>query len=303
MAKEIFQWILAILSTVGFISLIHRLKDQCGEVDPPDPNEPPEPGAEPGAEPKGVEPTPGEPEPEPELELEPEPGEGAKRKTGAEKRIDELTAKRRQAERDADYWRNEAMKRGGEPPAKPDEKTPETLTRPKPEESQYETFDKYNEALVDWKIEQKEVGREAARSKTDQQERSAKFQEKLNEGFEKHEDFREIALNPNVPINQNMVDALFDSDHAADIAYHLGQNPQEARRIASLSPIAAAREIGKLEARFSGPPQKTKTKAPDATKPVGDKEAIPKKYDEMTEDDASGFIAQRNKEELESLTE
>jgi len=81
--------------------------------------------------------------------------EKSTRKTGAEKRIAELTAKRRQAERDADYWRNEAMKKGGEPP-KPGEQT-ETITRPKPTAKEFEDYDEFNEALMDWKIEQKDA--------------------------------------------------------------------------------------------------------------------------------------------------
>lgn len=217
-----------------------------------------------------------------------------------QKQLDDEKEQRQKAEGRGAYWEREAKRQQRDKEATPAdiEKPPETITRPKPEESQYENFEKFNEALMDWKIEQKEVGREAARSKTDQQERATKFQEKLNEGFKKHEDFKEVALNPDVPINENIVNALFDCDHAADIAYHLGQNPQEARRIASLSPIATAREIGKLEARFSGPPQKTTSKAPDPTKPVGDKDVtIPKKYDDMTEKDAGSFIADRNKTE------
>ena len=91
---------------------------------------------------------------------------------------------------------------------------------------------------------------------------------------------------------------MIGCEHPADIAYYLGQNIPEARRIASLSPIAAAREIGKLEARFSGPPQKTTTKAPVPTNPVGGKETVPKNYEDMSEDDAGAYIDQANKEEF-----
>jgi len=225
--------------------------------------------------------------------------EKSTRKTGAEKRIAELTAKRRQAERDADYWRNEAMKRSGEPP-KPGEIT-ETFTRPKPIQKDFEDYDEYVENLADWKYEQKEAARQAAQVATSQKEKAAQFQKKLNEGFEKHEDFAEVALNRDLPITPNMVDALYDCEHAAEIAYHLGQNLTEARRIASLSPIAAAREIGKLEARFSGPPQKTTTRAPGPTKDITGKETSVKDFTKMTGDDATDFIEQRNRQELEEL--
>lgn len=60
-----------------------------------------------------------------------------------------------------------------------------------------------------------------------------------------------------------MADTIRTSDDGAAVAYHLAQNPAEARRIAALNPLAQVREIGKLEARLSAPP-------PPQTKTVSD---------------------------------
>ncbi len=91
---------------------------------------------------------------------------------------------------------------------------------------------------------------------------------------------------------------MHDCDHAADIAYHLAKDPQEAHRIASLPPVAAAREIGKLEAKYSGgtqPSQKSTTNAPAPTSPVGSSETPTKKLEDMTTEE---YIAYRNQQEF-----
>lgn len=215
--------------------------------------------------------------------------------------LDTERKQRQKAESRQAYWEREAKRQQRDRDTKPTQPGGDELidqTRPKPVSSQFDDYDQYLDALTDWKMEQREAKAKAAQSKSEAQERSAKFQKNLMEGTEKYEDFDEIARNPDLPITQDMVNALFDCDHAADIAYYLGQNIQETRRIALLSPIAVAREIGKLEARFVGPPPKTKTNAPEATKPIGSHEKPPKSWEKMTASDADDFIADRNRAEL-----
>jgi len=191
------------------------------------------------------------------------------------------------------------------PEPKPTETPIEQTTKPKPVSSQFEDYDDFNDALMDWKIEQRDNVTKAAIVKQEQKNRQEAFFSKIDKAKEKHPDFDEVARKPpqdgGSTINQPMYETLMDCEHAADIAYYLGQNVEESRRIGSLPPLAAAREIGKLEAQFAGPtppPQKSTTKAPAVTKPVGGKETLPKKWDNMTEDDAEEFIASRNKAEF-----
>ena len=193
------------------------------------------------------------------------------------------------------------------PEPKPSEKPAEQTTKPKPVPGQFENYDDYIDAFTDWKIEQRDNATRAITAKQEQKARQEAFFTKIDKAKKKHPDFDEVARKPpqdgGPTINQPMYEALMDCDHAADIAYWLGQNVEESRRIGSLSPIAAAREIGKLEAQFAGPtppPQKKTTKAPAVTKPVGGKETLPKKWETMTEseEDVSGFISSRNKAEF-----
>jgi len=102
------------------------------------------------------------------------------------------------------------------------------------------------------------------------------MQSRLTEAWEgkaeralvKYDDFEEVVgeIQPTTPWAQ----ALMEADNGEDIAYHLGKNLKEARRIAALPPLSQAREIGKLEAKLAAEPEKPKThsKAPAPIAPL-----------------------------------
>jgi hypothetical protein len=56
--------------------------------------------------------------------------------------------------------------------------------------------------------------------------------------------------------------AIIESDIGHKVAYHLAKNPDEAERIAELSPRSMAREIGKLEAKLAAAPAPKPKPAP-----------------------------------------
>jgi hypothetical protein len=210
-------------------------------------------------------------------------------------RFNEVYAKGKQAERDAEYWRNEAQKKE---PATP----PQVQPTGEPQEEQYEDYNDYVKALTDWKFEQNQAQTRKAEEKQQAQERLNKFNSNLDKGAAKHEDFEIIYDSGHLPITPELrniiVDALHDSDHAADILYHLATNPEQAHAVLSLPPISLARELGKLESKFAGPnppAQKSKTNAPGPTSPVGGDETPPKKLEDMG---IQEFIEHRNKQEF-----
>lgn len=65
-------------------------------------------------------------------------------------------------------------------------------------------------------------------------------------------------------------DAILNSEHGARIAQYLYENPDEADRIATLSPYGQGKEMTKLEDKFSAASVK-KSAAPAPIKPVGSK--------------------------------
>jgi hypothetical protein len=68
-------------------------------------------------------------------------------------------------------------------------------------------------------------------------------------------------------IRGDLRDLILDSSKGPLLAYHLAKNPDRVAELNRMSPQAAAKEIGSLEARIRGPKPKTVTKAKPAAKP------------------------------------
>jgi len=77
-----------------------------------------------------------------------------------------------------------------------------------------------------------------------------------------------------VPVTDAMADAVLESDVGTDLVLWLNSNPAEAIRIANLSPIRQAVELGKIEVQLSSPdakPAPSKAPAPPKTVTGGGK--------------------------------
>lgn len=94
---------------------------------------------------------------------------------------------------------------------------------------------------------------------------------------EEYDDYDDVALADDLPVTQEMALVIVESEIGPKVLYWLGQNPREAARISQLSPLAQAREIGKIEAALSvNPPVKKVSQAPDPIRPVGARSTTPK---------------------------
>lgn len=218
---------------------------------------------------------------------EPPEDEGKKKKDPVQERINKITRKRYEAERERDYYKAELERLKAE--AQKPKEAPAETTSEKPKEEDFENYSDFVEALADWKAEQKaaQIERKLKEEREQAQKQSAQqeFVAKLEQGREKYSDFDEVVFDPDVPITQPMVEALHDCEHAADIAYYLGKHPDVAGHIASLSPLAAAREIGIIEAELSkpkAPPAKKVTQAPEPINPSGGGVVVEKDPAKMT---------------------
>lgn len=195
--------------------------------------------------------------------------------------IEELEKKRQKAEADWKYWREEKAK------ARKDyfqDKQPEKKEYPaerqaisEPKESDFTTYDDYIKALADHRAESKFRELEDRRRQQLESERVAEKQQlfwtKMQDGFERYDDFEEVAFAPTVPITQAMSEIIMESDAAADIAYYLGKNLKECVQISRMTPTQAAREIGRIEAEMRNQPsqihgKKSTTQAPPPIRPV-----------------------------------
>lgn len=117
---------------------------------------------------------------------------------------------------------------------------------------------RYEDDLLEWNTRkaQRRAERAAAdKEHTSKQEQIAveldgKIAAMIEAGAAKYADFREVTSRRDVAISEQMAVALLESGAAAEIAYHLGTHPEEARRIYDLPPAVQSMEIGTLRDRF-----------------------------------------------------
>lgn len=178
---------------------------------------------------------------------------------------------------------------------------PAPTNRPDPKDFKGD-FEAYNEALSDWKAEQKIAERE---QKQQVNKVIEQFEARQEEARDKYGDYDQVVhrlpKDGGPTITPLMAEAIRGSELGPDIAYHLGQNTKESRRIASLPEIDQIREIGKIEASLSAnPPAKKVSSAPEPIKPLGSRSSVP---NYSTSDprsvkttDPSEWINKRNKE-------
>lgn len=163
---------------------------------------------------------------------------------GVQPRIDELTKARREAEREAAYWRGIAQQGQAQPSA------PAAPTKPTPDK--FNDYGEYVEALTDWKAEQ-------AVAKRMEQDSTRKVAETRNQTFTERQvaaravmpDYDVVVGGSEAPISTHVGDAIMESDRGPELAYHFAKNPDVLSKLNDMSPVQAAREIGKLEATLS----------------------------------------------------
>lgn len=194
----------------------------------------------------------------------PETPEGApvsKEPTAVEKRISKLVAQRSEAERQAEYWKGvaEGRRTAGAPApvaGAPVTPAPDAL----PQVGDFEVYDDYLVAKAKFELRQ-DLKRERElenqnRTKTSEQEAHQKFMERLEAAVDTDPDILEDYKDPTLPISPAMASVIRESEAAPKVIRFLINNRKESARIAKLSPLAAAREIGKIEEKVLAPSPK-----------------------------------------------
>jgi len=204
-----------------------------------------------------------------------------KKKGGFQRRIDKLNARTTAAQQEAEYWKAMALKKeAGEPKS---EKVEPKSAEGKPKSEDFESHAEYVEALTDWKIEQREKAKEVLAQKSQleaDQEKALNSHYEREEAFaEKNEDYPEVVaalFKSTKNASAALQDLIVSSENSPEILYALAKDPQEFKRINALSPMAMAREIGKIEAKLTANSSEEKkqepnklTKAPKPIEPVG----------------------------------
>lgn len=174
-------------------------------------------------------------------------------------RFDEVYGKWKSTERDLEYWRELAVRQNKPEPVV--EKAPEL---PTPEQHGFDDA-KYQAALTDYN---RHVARSEAlsviKAEREQERQQAKvqtFRQRETDFQSKTPDYRDKVYG-NVPISQTMAEIIAESPDGPAVAYELASNLELAGQIYDLSPLQAAREMGRIEARLA------QAKVAPAPKPV-----------------------------------
>lgn len=193
-----------------------------------------------------------------------EDGEGdAEKPNRTQERINELTAARREAERqaaenlrEAEKWKRIAEQNALPPEQEGQEGEADPNAAPNPDDFEFGLADpKYIAALAKHEVmaeirQQNEV----ARTQQTLHELEAKYQTGLGAALERYPDYDEV-VTKGAEEKKWACSPIFslgirDSEVGHDIAYHLAKNPEESKRIAALDNMLQAREFGRLEGRF-----------------------------------------------------
>ena len=136
-------------------------------------------------------------------------------------------------------------------------KAPEAdQTPPKPKEADFKTYGEFIEALTDWKTDRKLEARDAKRAQEQQQQTEAQqgaeitraHNERVAEAKKRYPDWEQAFKGLNdQSFSDPMTVFIFESDVGSDVTYYLVTHRDEMARIAKLSPIRQAGELGKIE--------------------------------------------------------
>lgn len=204
---------------------------------------------------------------------------------GVQKRLDELTANWRAAERREEELRRviAQLAQQQQPPQPQPIAQPQPSVNAKPVLEDFNSYEEFTEALTDWKatqtvqsvLQQREAAEAAARAQREQAERAQTWQQRASEASTKFADFHSVALNPDLPVSPAMADVIQSVENGPDVLYHLGKNPAEAARIAALPPTQAAFALGSLAASLKTPARQTPKPVPQPINPLAGGNAAP----------------------------
>lgn len=218
--------------------------------------------------------------------------ESKQTKGGLDKRFKKLSRQRSEAQSeaqraklDAEYWKAKALE-GSE---KVEAKTQVTkIDDSKPDPNDFDTNADYIDALTDWKLDQKEKKVQELKAKetmqTEYQKKQATHQSRVDAYIKENPNYKEdletfVEENGDYQFSPALSELIMESDLGTAILHKLASDIKELNRINALSPMAAAREFGKYEARLGKESDAINTdtiktsKAPAPITPVGSKSA------------------------------
>lgn len=180
---------------------------------------------------------------------------------------------------------------------------------PKTGKAKYADWNEWFNDLRKWDREQavSEFSEHNAKAEKERQQRAQ--QEAVTKGWndrvaaadKEYPDFREVALNPDLPIKQGSVADVFilARPSGAKVLYHLGKNPEVLDAINAMNPIDAAFALSEIElqvSKKSSAPVRTVTQAPKPPSQVSGKGTVAKDAvdDAVKQQDLQTYMREAN---------
>ncbi len=207
-----------------------------------------------------------------------------------QERVNEITRARREAERERDYWREQAQHR---PQAAPSQ---QHNGEAPPSIEHYQDVGQWSQAMTEYAVTQAEARVEARFRGQDQQRSTQQLSDRFDERSRAYEavnpgfNDRLNELTSNVQFSYPVVEAIGMSDHGPAIADYLSRHLDEADSIARLPPHLAALQLGRIEAKVSTIKPKPVSKAPNPAPTLGGGAAASRDPERLSIDD---WMAQR----------
>lgn len=243
-----------------------------------------------------------EAKPEGEVEAsEAEKKEEPPKKNGFQNRINQLTNKHRESQRDSQQRNEELEARIKVLEAGP--KSEKTTTVPK--EDDYENYSEFQvahteyvtEKATDAAVKRMTVANQARddkdvqdRKQADLQIRRKAFDKRLEDKRGQFEDFEDVAYS-NQFLDQDLAEQLLDME--PEVAYFLGSNLDESERMLGLTPVQRARELTKLEYKLTLSSGNKVSNAPDPITPLGGAEKLEVDPSTLSQDE---WVEMRNRQ-------
>lgn len=211
-------------------------------------------------------------------------GDRPRRDRSKEGRIAELIAENKRIEEERETWRKKAEaaeaarvtppepKPAEKPESKPAEAKPgdskpkrrefiEAYAKEHPDATYDECAEAYDDARDEWATKQIEKSNsERDLQRQQQTELQRKLEKRVDDGRKKYKDFDQVTAydaktREGLELNTPMQIFFLENDDGHDVAYHLGKNPEEAKRIYNLypaddkplDPIKTAKVLAQLE--------------------------------------------------------
>ena len=152
-----------------------------------------------------------------------------------------------------------------QPETAPKLKAPEPPGKPKLQD--FTTLEEYQEALTDWKLDQREAAKAAQSAETAQQTAWATSEKAARTA---HADYDDVVSGVKAPEGPGVAaarQAMLEDEAGAAVLYHLATHPDELARIAAMQPLHAVLAVSKLAAKLSSPVAATTKPAVSAALP------------------------------------